>query len=97
MRLRHTMRRVLPDLVCSLLSHSLLSHPLEGKLYLMTIPPTITVIEEDWSWLGLGLWFLTRLLSWVLSLLLLVSTRGSVVWKNKAHQFLEVVCLWRKH
>jgi hypothetical protein len=38
---------VVPILVCLLLSHSLLTLPLEAKLILVTIPPTILTMKAD--------------------------------------------------
>jgi hypothetical protein len=69
-RLRHTMRWVVPVLVCPLLSHSLPSLPLEAKLQFVTISPTIVTMKPDWFWIWFWFWlglltrfFLTRLLT----------------------------------
>jgi hypothetical protein len=63
MRLKYTIRRVVLVLVSPLLRHSLLSHPLEAKLILMAISPTIATMEPHKLWLRLGMWLLTRFLS----------------------------------
>jgi hypothetical protein len=63
MRLRHTMRRVVPVLVCPLLSHSRLSPSLVAKLSLVTILSTKLTMETDWFGLRLGVRLFTRLLT----------------------------------
>jgi hypothetical protein len=65
------MGRVVPILVSPLLRHSLLSLPLEVKLILVTISPTIITMKLYGLRLrlrmGLLTWFLsTRLLNWFL-------------------------------
>jgi hypothetical protein len=45
MRLKYTIRRVVLVLISLLLRHSLLSLPLEAKLILMTISPTIATMK----------------------------------------------------
>jgi hypothetical protein len=68
MRLKYTIRRMVLVLVSPLLCHSLLTLPLEAKLTLVTISPTIVTMKlhKHRFRLGLGLltWFLfTRLLN----------------------------------
>jgi hypothetical protein len=65
------MGRVVPILVSPLLLHSLLTLPLEAKLTLVTISPTIVTMESHKLRfrlrLGLFTWFLsTRFLNWFL-------------------------------
>jgi hypothetical protein len=61
--LRYTMRRVVPILVRSLLCHPLLTLPLEAKLILVTLFPTIATMEPHKLRLRLGLGLLTWFLS----------------------------------
>jgi hypothetical protein len=66
------MRRVKIVLVSTLLSHSLLMLPLEAKLTLVTISPTIVTMKlyelRFWLERGLLIWLLlTRLLTLLLS------------------------------
>jgi hypothetical protein len=72
------MGRVVPILFSPLLSHSLLTLPLEAKLTLVTISPTIVTMKlyelRFRLWLGLLTWFLSTrllnrfLLTWLLNL-----------------------------
>jgi hypothetical protein len=62
-RLKYTIGRVVLVLVSLLLHHSLLSLPLEAKLILMDISPTIATMEPHKLRLRLGLGLLTRFLS----------------------------------
>jgi hypothetical protein len=60
----YTMGRVVHILVCPLLRHPLLSLPLEAKLILVTIFPTIATIKLYGLRMGLLTWFLSaRLLN----------------------------------
>jgi hypothetical protein len=88
--LRHTMRWVVPVLVHQLLSHPLLTLPLESKVILVTICTTIPTIDPDGFWFRLGL----GLLTWHHFLLL---SNHIFVGIHKSHRFFEVVCLGRKH
>jgi hypothetical protein len=63
MRLKYTIGRVVLVLVSPLLCQSLLSLPLEAKLILMAISPTIATMEPHKLRLRLGMWLLTRFLS----------------------------------
>jgi hypothetical protein len=53
-RLRYTMGSVVPNLASPLLSHSLFTLPLEAKLTLVTISPTIVTMKPMSLGLGLG-------------------------------------------
>jgi hypothetical protein len=55
MRLRYTMGGVVPILVSPLLRHSILSLPLEAKLILVTISPTIATMKLYGLRLRLGM------------------------------------------
>jgi hypothetical protein len=91
-------------LVSPLLRHSLLSLPLEAKLILVPISPTIATMTPHGLRfrLGLGLltWFLstrlpTRL---VLTCLLTFFTKEHFLGSaHKLDRLLEIICLWRKH
>jgi hypothetical protein len=63
MRLKYTIGKVVLVLVSPLLCHSLFSLPLEAKLILMAISPTIATMEPHKLRLRLGMWLLTRFLS----------------------------------
>jgi hypothetical protein len=63
MRLKYTTIGVILVLVSPLLRHSLLSLPLEGKLILMAISPTIATMKPHKLRFGLGLGLLTWFLS----------------------------------
>jgi hypothetical protein len=62
-RLKYTTGGVILVLVSPLLRHSLFSLPLEAKLILMAISPTIATMKSHKLRFGLGL----RLLTWFLS------------------------------
>jgi hypothetical protein len=112
-RLKYTIGRVVLLLVSSLLRHSLLTLPLEAKLTLVTISPTLVTMKphELRFSLGLGLltWFLsTRLLNrflltrflnrFLLTRLLTLFPKEHI--PQSAHELdrlLEIVGLWRKH
>jgi hypothetical protein len=63
MRLKYSIEKVVLVLVSPLLCHSLLSLPLEEKLILMAISPTIATMEPHKLRLRLGMLLLTRFLS----------------------------------
>jgi hypothetical protein len=63
MRLKYTIRRVLLVLVSPLLRHSLLMLPLEAKLTLVTICPTIATMKLYGLRLRLGMGLLISFLS----------------------------------
>jgi hypothetical protein len=63
MRLKYTTGEVILVFVSPLLRHSLLSLPLEAKLILMAISPTIATMKPHKLRFGLGLWLLTWFLS----------------------------------
>jgi hypothetical protein len=63
MRLKYTIGRVVLVLVGPLLRHSLLSLPLEEKLILMAISPTIATMKPHKLQFRLGLGLLTWFLS----------------------------------
>jgi hypothetical protein len=100
----YTIRRVVLVLVSPLIRHSLLSLPLEEKLILMTISPTIATMEPHKLRfrLGFGLltWFLsTRLLYRFLltSLLTLLPKEHFPGSAHKLDRLLEIICLWGKY
>jgi hypothetical protein len=66
--------------------------PLEAKLILVTISPTIPTMELHGMWLRLrlGLGLLTQLLLFLLSFL-------TSLWAHKLHQFLEIICWVREY
>jgi hypothetical protein len=89
------MRRVKIVLVSTLLSHSLLMLPLEAKLTLVTISPTIVTMKlyelRFWLERGLLIWFLlTRLLTLLLS-------NHTLLRAHKLHRSLEIICWVRKY
>jgi hypothetical protein len=72
MRLRYTMRTVVPILISPLLCYPFFPLPLEAKLTLVTITPTIVTMKAYRLRLSLGMglltWFLlTQLLAILLS------------------------------
>ena len=91
-RLRYTIRGVVPVPVSPLSSHSLLTLPLEAKLILVTISPTIPTMELYGLWLRLrlGLGLPTRLLTLLLSFL-------TSLWAHKLHRFLKIICWVREY
>jgi hypothetical protein len=99
-RLKYTIGRVVLVLVSPLLRHSLPSLPLEAKLLLMAISPTIATMEPHKLRFGLLTWFLsTRLLHRFLVTSLLTFPpkehfRGSA---HKVDRLLEIICLRGKH
>jgi hypothetical protein len=91
-------------LVSPLLRHSLLSLPLEEKLILMAISPTIATIEPYKLRLRLGLWRLTwflstQLLHWFLltSLLTFFPKEHLLGSSHKLDRLLEIISWCRKH
>jgi hypothetical protein len=91
-------------LVSPLIRHSLLSIPLEAKLILMSISPTITTMKLHKLRFGLGLglltWFLsTRLFHRFLltSLLTLFPKQHFPGSAHKLDRLLKVICVCRKH
>jgi hypothetical protein len=100
-----TMGRVIPILVSPLHLHSLLSLPLEAKLILATISPTIATMKlyghRFRLGMGLFIWFLSTqhlnrfLLTWLLNRF--SSLVFSLSFTLELDGFLEVVGLWRKH
>jgi hypothetical protein len=78
--------------------------PLEAKLILVTLFPTIAIVEPHKLRLrlrlGLFTWFLsTRLLNWFL-LTSLLTFFPNELFPRSAHKLdrlLEIICLWRKH
>jgi hypothetical protein len=81
-------------LVNPLLRHSLLSLPLEAKLILMAISPTIATMEPHKLRLRLGL----RLLTWFLFTRLLhrfLLTSLLTLFPKELDRLLEIICLWR--
>jgi hypothetical protein len=103
-RLKYTIGRVVLVLVSPLLRHSLLTLPLEAKLILMAISPTIATMKPHELRLRLGMGLLTWFLStWYLNRFLL--TRLLTLFPKEhfpqsAHELdrlLEIIGLWRKH
>jgi hypothetical protein len=104
MRLKYTIRRVVLVLVSPLLRHSLLSHPLEAKLILMTISPTIAIVKPHKLRLRIGFglltWFLSTRLLYQFLLTSLLSFLPKQHFPGSAHKLdrlLEIICLWGKH
>jgi hypothetical protein len=104
MRLKYTIRRVVLVLVSPLLCHFLLSLPLEAKLILMAISPTIATIEPHKLRFRLGFGLLTWFLStWLLHRFLLTSLLTFLPKEHfpgtahKLDRLLEIICLWGKH
>jgi hypothetical protein len=104
MRLKDTTGGVVLVLVSPLLRHSLLSLPLEAKLILMAISPTIATMKPHKLGfrLGLGLltWFLSTRLFTRLLLTYLLTFFPKEHFPGSAHKLdrlLEIICLWRKH
>jgi hypothetical protein len=100
------MGRVVPILVRPLLCHPFLTLPLEEKLILVTLFPTIATMEPHKLRLrlrlrlGLLTWFLsTRLLNRFLltSLLNFFPKEHFARSAHKLDKLLEIICLWRKH
>jgi hypothetical protein len=104
MRLKYTIGRVVLVLVSPLLCHSILSLPLEAKLILMAISPTIATMELHKLRLRLGLWLLTWFLSTQLlhpflltSLLTFFPKKHLPRSGHKLDRLLEIICWYRKH
>jgi hypothetical protein len=104
MRLRYTMRRVVPILVRPLLFHPFLTLPLEAKLILVTLFPTIATMEPHKFRfrLGLGLltWFLSTQLLYRFLLTSLLTLFPKEHFPRSAHKLdrlLEIICRCRKH
>jgi hypothetical protein len=104
MRLKYTTGGVVLVLVSPLLRHSLLSLPLEAKLILMAISPTIATMKPHKLGfrhrLGLFTWFLsTRLFNRFLltSLLTFFLKEHFPISTQKLDRLLKIICLWRKH
>jgi hypothetical protein len=104
MRVKYTIGRVVLVLVSPLLCHSLLSLPLEAKLILMAISPTIATMELHKLRLRLGLWLLTWFLSTQLlhrfpftSLLTFLPNEHFLRSAHKLDRLLEIICGCRKH
>jgi hypothetical protein len=95
MRLKYTIERVVLVLVSPLLCRSLLSLPLEAKLLLMAISPTIATMEPHKLRLRLGMWLLTRFLT--TSLLTLLPKEHFPRSAHKLDKLSEIVCGCRKH
>jgi hypothetical protein len=104
MRLKYTIRRAVLVLVGPLLRRSLLSLPLEAKLILVAMSPTIATMEPHKLRLRLGLWLLTWFLSTQLlhrflltSLLTLFPKEHFPRSAHKLDRLLEIIFLWGKH
>jgi hypothetical protein len=76
MSLKYTIRRVVLVLVSPLLCYSLLTLPLETKLTLVTISPTIEIMKVYGLRLRLGMGLLTSFLSTQLLILLSFPTNS---------------------
>jgi hypothetical protein len=95
MRLKYTIGGVVLVLVSPLFCHSLLTLPLEAKLTLVTLSPTIVTMKSYGLRLRLGMgmltWFLpTQILTLLLSNLTLLGA-------HKLHRFMEIICRARKY
>jgi hypothetical protein len=104
MRLKYTTEGVILVLVSPLLLHSLLSLPLEAKLILMAISPTIATMKPHKLRFGLGLGLLTWVLSTQLlhrflltSLLTFFPKEHFPGSAHKLDRLLEIICWYRKH
>jgi hypothetical protein len=109
--LKYTIRRVVLVLVIPPFRHSLLTPPLEAKLTLVTISPTIVTMKPHELRFGMELfiWFLSTrllnqfLLTWLLNWFLftwLLTLFPKKHFSRSAHEldgFLEIVGLWGKH
>jgi hypothetical protein len=84
----YTMERVVPILVRPLLSHPFLTLPLEAKLILVTLFPTIATMELHKLRLRLGLWLLT----WFLSTQLLHRFLFTSLLTSFSHRTLSPKC-----
>jgi hypothetical protein len=96
-RLRHTMRRAVPVLVCHIPSKHILTLPPKAKLSKVPIPPIMLTMEGFWLWLWFWFWTLFQLwffFTWLLSL----SPRELIPQVTlELDGFLEVIGIWRKH
>jgi hypothetical protein len=104
MRLKYTIGKLVLVLVSPLLCHSLLSLPLQAKLILMAISPTIATMEPHKLRLRLGMWLLTRFVSTQLLhrfpftyLLTFFPKEHFLGSAHKLDRLLEIICGCRKH
>jgi hypothetical protein len=102
-RLKYTTGGVILVLV-SPLRHSLLSLPLEAKLILMAISPTIATMKPHKLRFGLELglltWFLSTRLFYRFLLTSLLTLFPKEHFPGSAHKLdrlLEIICVCRKH